>query len=83
MHPNQISAWKAIALKGLPTLFEKDNAAQVAEKAAQEQKVQELNDYDSPRRARQGLSRYFPYYNQERLHQALNYKTSVSVYLQE
>lgn len=42
MHPNQISAWKAIALKGLPTLFEKDNAAQAAEKAAQEQKMQEL-----------------------------------------
>jgi len=42
VHPNQISAWKAIALKGLPTLFEKDNAAQAAEKAAQEQKMQEL-----------------------------------------
>jgi transposase-like protein len=42
VHPNQISQWKAIALKGLPTLFEKDNAAQAAEKAAQQQKVQEL-----------------------------------------
>src|SRR5690349_16396997 len=42
VHPNQISAWKAAALGGLPTLFEKDNAAQAAEKAAQEQKVQEL-----------------------------------------
>lgn len=42
VHPNQISQWKAIAVKGLPTLFEKDNAAQSAEKAAQEQKMQEL-----------------------------------------
>lgn len=42
VHPNQISAWKAIALKGLPTLFEKDNATAAAEKAAQDQKMQEL-----------------------------------------
>lgn len=42
VHPNQISAWKTIALKGLPTLFEKDNVAQNAEKAAQEQQMQEL-----------------------------------------
>ena len=42
VHPNQISQWKAIALKGLPTLFEKYNAAQATEKAAQEHKVQEL-----------------------------------------
>ncbi len=42
IHPNQISQWKAVAVKGLPTLFEKDSAAHVVEKAAQEQKLQEL-----------------------------------------
>ena len=42
VHPNQISQWKATALKGLPTLFQKDTTAQAAEKAAQEQKLQEL-----------------------------------------
>lgn len=42
VHPNQISQWKAVALKGLSTLFERDNTAQAAEKAAQEQKLQEL-----------------------------------------
>jgi len=42
VHPNQISQWKTLALKGLPTLFQKDNAAQAAEKAAHEQKLQEL-----------------------------------------
>jgi putative transposase len=39
-----------------------------------------LHDYDSPRTARQGLSRYFPYYNERRLHQALNYQTPAEVY---
>ena len=40
-----------------------------------------INDYDSPRRARQGLRGYLTYYNQERLHQSLGYKTPVQVYL--
>ena len=31
---------------------------------------------------RQGLGRYFPYYNQERLHQALDYRTPAAVYQQ-
>ena len=39
-----------------------------------------LNDYDSPRRARQGLNRYLHFYNEERLHQALNYRKPVQVY---
>jgi transposase-like protein len=42
VHPNQISQWKALALKGLPSLFQKDTAVQAAEKAAEEQKLQEL-----------------------------------------
>jgi len=31
---------------------------------------------------RQGLGRYFPYYNEERLHQALDYRTPETVYRQ-
>ena len=30
-----------------------------------------------------GLGRYFPYYNGERLHQALDYRTPGSVYREE
>ena len=42
LHPNQISQWKASALSGLPTLFERDNAALAAERAAHEEKTHEL-----------------------------------------
>jgi putative transposase len=34
-----------------------------------------LNDYQSPREARVGLTRYFNFYNFERPHQALDYRT--------
>lgn len=40
-----------------------------------------LHEYDSPRTARQGLSRYFAFYNQERCHQALQYRTPAEVFL--
>ena len=39
-----------------------------------------LHDYGSPREARQGLSRYFAYYNNERPHQALAYRTPAEVH---
>ena len=39
-----------------------------------------LNDYASPREARQGLARYFHFYNFERPHQALDYLTPAAVY---
>ena len=39
-----------------------------------------LNEYESPRQARQGLDRYFVFYNGERLHQALGYRTPAEVY---
>ena len=42
LHPNQISQWKAAALSGLPTLFERDNAALAAERAAHEEKTHAL-----------------------------------------
>jgi transposase-like protein len=42
LHPNQISQWKFAALSGLPTLFERDNAALAAERAAHEEKTHEL-----------------------------------------
>ncbi len=41
VHPNQISAWKATALAGLPTLFERESKAQ-KEQAAFEQERDEL-----------------------------------------
>ena len=39
-----------------------------------------LHSYTSPKEARQGISRYMEFYNQERLHQALNYRTPFEVY---
>ena len=41
LHPNQISAWKATALNGLPTLFERESKA-AAEQAAHQQQLEEL-----------------------------------------
>jgi putative transposase len=42
-----------------------------------------LHDYVSPREARQALSRYFELYNDERLHQALDYQFPATVYFRE
>jgi putative transposase len=42
IHPNQISAWKAAALKGLPSLFEKTEANQRAKQEEHERQLQEL-----------------------------------------
>ena len=42
-----------------------------------------LHEYLSPREARQALTRYFAFYNQERLHQALDYRTPAEVYFQK
>jgi putative transposase len=39
-----------------------------------------LHDYRTPREARTGLSRYIRFYNEERLHQALDYQTPAQVY---
>jgi len=39
-----------------------------------------LRDYDSPRATRLGLSRYFAFYNDERPHQSLGYRTPAQVY---
>jgi putative transposase len=39
-----------------------------------------LKDYDSPRAARQGLSSYLQFYNEERLHQSLGYQPPAAVY---
>ena len=39
-----------------------------------------LHDYQTPREARQGLSRYFDFYNHRRVHQALDYHTPAEVY---
>jgi len=42
-----------------------------------------IHDYASPREARQALTRYFAFYNQERPHQALDYQTPAEVYFHE
>jgi putative transposase len=39
-----------------------------------------LHDYANPREARTGLSAYLPFYNHERVHQALDYRTPAAVY---
>ena len=39
-----------------------------------------LRDYQTPAEARLGLQRYFRFYNHQRLHQALDYRTPASVY---
>ena len=39
-----------------------------------------LNDYASPREAREGLTAYFHFYNFERPHQALDYQTPAQFY---
>jgi putative transposase len=42
-----------------------------------------LHEYSSPREARQGLTRYFEFYNQERPHQALDDQTPAEGSFQE
>ena len=39
-----------------------------------------LHEYGSPREARERLTQYLRFYNEERLHQALDYRTPASVY---
>jgi len=39
-----------------------------------------LHEYATPCDARRGLSHYLEFYNQERLHQALDYRTPAEVY---
>lgn len=39
-----------------------------------------LSEYANPREARQGISRYLSFYNQERPHQALQNRTPAEVY---
>ena len=39
-----------------------------------------LHDYASPKEAHQGLSRYLPFYNYQRPHQSLQYRTPATVY---
>jgi len=41
-----------------------------------------LRGYEAVPQLQQGLGRYFPYYNEERLHQALDYRTPAAVYRQ-
>ena len=40
-----------------------------------------LKDYESVTEARTGIERYFRFYNQERLHQSLDYRTPTAIYL--
>ena len=42
IHPNQISQWKATALQGLPTIFERGENAQATEKAAHDKQTEKL-----------------------------------------
>jgi len=42
-----------------------------------------LHDYATPRDARTGMTRYFEFYNCQRLHQSLGYRTPIEVYFQK
>lgn len=42
IHPQQLTDWKAIALKGLPSLFENERKTEAKVKVAYEQQQQEL-----------------------------------------
>jgi len=42
-----------------------------------------LHDYASPREARLGLARYFEFYNHQRPHQALGYRTPAQLYFSQ
>jgi putative transposase len=39
-----------------------------------------LKDYESVTEARTGIEKYLRFYNQERLHQSLDYQTPAAVY---
>ena len=39
-----------------------------------------LNDYGTVNEAKQGIGNYIAFYNQERLHQSLSYKTPAEMY---
>ena len=41
-----------------------------------------LEDHVSPRALESGLASYFPFYNQERIHASLDYRTPIAVYLE-
>ena len=42
-----------------------------------------VHDYASPKEARQQLSRYFEFYNQQRPYQALDYQVPADVYFRD
>lgn len=42
-----------------------------------------LKEYESVKEARQGIAKYFSFYNNERLHQSLSYRCRRDVYLEE
>lgn len=39
-----------------------------------------MHEYESPREARQGIGRYIEQYNNERLHQSIDYQTPAEMY---
>ena len=41
-----------------------------------------LNDYETVLEAKSGIKRYFEYYNNERQHQSLGYRTPAEVYFE-
>lgn len=72
VHSNMLYRWREQMLAGLPGLF--------SDQAAQEHEEVYLKDYASPREAREGLRDYLRFYNEGRLHQALDYRTPAEVY---
>jgi len=42
-----------------------------------------LKDYQSPRETRRSLTEYLKFYNEERFHSSLNYKTPAEIYFEK
>ncbi len=86
-----ISALEKAFVIGMPDIFNSDQGSQFkgrvtdnifTERLWRTLKYEEvyIKDYQSVREARQGISNYMSFYNQERPHQSLGNKTPAEVY---
>jgi len=75
VHPTLIHGWKKQLLSGAQDVF-----AQLWRTVKYEDVY--IKGYETVRALSAGLGMYFPFYNEERPHQSLGYRTPVEVYRQ-